>query len=94
MNYKDTILKQKEFNWTNPKINISKDGKVDFDIHIPLTDILDKQAQRSFTFGVIELMKFAAKLQQKEQLITPSLLRSKFIEWGLPPYIIDKFPQD
>ena len=56
--YSDTLLQNKDIKWRVPKWKISEDGKVDIDIHIPLTAILQKQAYRSFNYGVGALLDF------------------------------------
>lgn len=88
MDYKDTILKQSSIKW-KPKLTMSDDGKVDIDIHIPLTDLLDKQARVSFGQGILVAFGFFADKQVEEKVITSEIIKAKFTEWGLPKGIID-----
>ncbi len=78
MNWKETILKREEIGefhngWT-------EDGKLDIDIHIPLTEILRCQARNSFMLGIQSLHGIMAELsetdatdEEKAKLLTDKL---------------------
>ncbi len=85
MNYKDTILKQSQIKWEAPKIKYIDDGNVDFHVTVPLTNLLNMQAQTSFTHGVLEMFKFTALA---EEPLTSEVLANKFSEWGLSQQLI------
>jgi hypothetical protein len=91
MNYKDTILKQSQIKWKQPKMKVKDDGNVDLNIHVPLTELLDKQALNSFTKGVLHMMTLYADCQTNKVEITSELIVSKFTEWGLPDKLIKLF---
>ena len=82
--YSDTLLQNKDIKWRVPKWKISEDGKVDIDIHIPLTAILRKQAYWSFNWGVAALLEF---LKVNKDLPLGELtekLNEAFTEWRKP----------
>lgn len=58
MNYKDTILKFKNIQWQPAKIKQSRDGKIDVNIHVPITDLIEMQAKQSFLMGIKEYERF------------------------------------
>jgi hypothetical protein len=94
MHYKETLLKQKEIKFRMPKLKINDDGKVDIAIHIPLTNILEGQALKSFTYGVFAIIELHANCVAENMILTTGMIRAKFIEWGLPLHLANKFPED
>jgi len=52
--YRDSLLRNKDLRWKVPKWTVKEDGKLDLNIHIPLSDILDRQARQSFLYGVAQ----------------------------------------
>jgi hypothetical protein len=86
MNYKDTILK--EIKWHNTSTIQSDDGKMDLNLRIPLTDIMDAQAKNSFAKGVQEGAQFILdELAKGDKNWKPKVLKQaltqKMKEWGI-----------
>ena len=89
MNWKDTVFKQSEIKWKNPKFKYVDDNKTDLILTIPITGLLEQQAFRSFTRGVYEGLQFAGNLSTDRPNDIPQSLKDKFIEWGMPQKAID-----
>jgi S-methylmethionine-dependent homocysteine/selenocysteine methylase len=82
MNWKDTLIKSEDITWKNPKIKNLKDGRIDFILTIPLTNIVEMQARLSFLKAIREYHFFMidnAKLPLEE---FNTKLKEKLVEWG------------
>lgn len=80
MDYKDTIIKVEDMNWGGLKTRKRKDGRNDLIIHIPFTEILEKQAQVSFLFGVQSVLAFSKENGDKPDF--DKLMTDQLINWG------------
>jgi len=84
MNYKDTIMSQRQMKWQPLKIRQIKDGKIELKLTISLTELFDAQAKQAFMRGVVEALGFVGNCQKTKVIITTELLDQKFTEWGIP----------
>lgn len=73
--WKDTVIK--DIKWKQPKLTTTEDGKLDFNIHIPLTDLFETQAKYSFMAGVVIALNFYGDAQTINKVITQAELH----EW-------------
>jgi hypothetical protein len=89
MNWKDTVFKQSQIKWKNPKFKYVDDNNIDLILTIPITNLLEQQARQSFTQGVFEMLKHIASTPTDGSVNVSQLLKEKFIEWGLPQKAID-----
>jgi hypothetical protein len=83
MNYKDTVLKQNQIKWRRPPVKYIEDGKLDVVVSIPLTRVIEGQAQISFAWGCFEALSWLGDTQQKQIKITSKMLEDKMKEWGV-----------
>ena len=83
MNYKDTVLKQSQIKWRRPPVKYIEDGKLDVVVSIPLTKVIEGQAQISFAWGCFEVLSWLGDTQQKQIQITPKMMEDKMREWGI-----------
>ena len=89
MNWKDTVFKQSQIRWKNPKFKYVDDNNIDLFLTIPITDLLEQQARQSFAQGVFEMLKHIANTPTDGSVNVSQLLKDKFIEWGLSQEAID-----
>jgi hypothetical protein len=89
MNWKDTVFKQSQVKWKNPKFKYVDDNNIDLILTIPITGLLEQQARQSFTIGVSEVLKFMGRVPIDGSVNLNKLLKEKFIEWDLPKEAID-----
>jgi hypothetical protein len=78
-----TLVKSKDIKWQH-KVRNTSDGKLDFDIHLPLTAIIQGQARRSYAQGMIDMMAFHVKHQEASQPIDIDDLYELFLKAGFP----------
>lgn len=83
MNWKETVLKQKNIKWKRPSLKYFDDGNIDLIINIPITKLMEKQAHWAFLCGVQQVLLFYAKAQEENRVIDEAQLATKFTEWGL-----------
>ncbi len=81
MNYLDTVLQNKDIKWKHPKMKIIEDGKVEFILTIPFTDILKEQAYRSFAAGMVALLKFFEENKDADIDEIAERLEIQMAEW-------------
>ena len=62
MNWRDTLIKNKDIQWKHPKIKYIEDGKVDMILTIPFTNILEQQAKLSFLKAINDYHHFVVDL--------------------------------
>jgi hypothetical protein len=89
MNWKDTVFKQSQIKWKNPKFKYVDDDNIDIILNIPITNLLKQQARQSFTIGISEILKFMGSVPTDGSANLNRLLKDKFIEWDLPQEAID-----
>jgi hypothetical protein len=58
MNWENTVIKSSDIEWKSCKPKSTNDGKLDVDIHIPLTAIIEGQARKSFAMGLQVMYDF------------------------------------
>ena len=92
MNWKETVLKSSEIKWRRPKMKSVDDGKLDFIIHLPLTNLFRRQAKRAFSHGVAATLAFIAKHQESGRPIETSDIVAFLNECDLPE--LAKLSQD
>lgn len=83
MNWEETLIKSKDIKWKQHVKNTS-DGKMDFDLHLPLTELFRAQARESFAKGMFTVLQFHAKHQKDKKIIGVEDLVALFNECGLP----------
>ena len=83
MHWEETLIKSKSIKWKQ-RIKNTNDGKLDFDFHLPLTELFRSQARESFTHGMFTMLQFHAKHQGNEKAIELEDLVALFNECGLP----------
>lgn len=83
MNWQDSIIKSSEIKWRH-KLKSKDDGKLDFDLHLPLTGLFHRQAKRAFSYGVSATFAFYAKLQDEKRKIETEDIVAFLNECGLP----------
>jgi len=85
MNWEDTLIKSTNIKWNRPRIKSTNDGKLDFDLHIPLTELFRGQAKTSFAHGMMTMMQFHVSHQEdnKEKIELKDVV-DLFNECGLP----------
>lgn len=84
VNWKDTVIKNKDIQWKHPKIKYVEDGKIDFILTLPLTHIIEMQAKRSFLMGIMDYNAFIVDLltDGKDLDTINAKLKEKLIEYG------------
>ena len=88
MNWEETLIKSKNIKWKH-LIKNTGDGKLDFVLHLPLTELFRAQAKYSFGCGMWTMMQFEIKHQEDKKSIEVSDVVALFNECGLPE-IADK----
>ena len=83
VNYKDTILAQKQIKWKRPPAKVIDDGRVDIIITIPLTEILDLQAKTSYFAGANEIFKFIIEKLLNHEEFDEDEIKNKLRDMGL-----------
>lgn len=93
MHWKDTVLKSKEIKWVRPRIKNIEDGKLDVNLNIPLTQLIEGQAKLSFTHGVVQALNFTADYQRNKRTIKTQDLLGFLNGCGLPE-LVDKIKSE
>jgi hypothetical protein len=83
VNYKDTILKQSQIKWHRPPVKYIDDGKLDLVLNIPLTAVIEGQAEQSFFLGACQALGWIGEMQESKEPITQKMLDVKLKEWGI-----------
>ncbi len=60
MGWERTLLKSTDLKWQH-KIKNTADGKMDFDLRLPLTDLFKAQAKQSYAQGLMDAINFIIK---------------------------------
>ncbi len=85
MHWKETVLKSEQIKWKGPRIKNIADGKLDFNIHLPLTALFEDQAKQAFAHGMLTMYAFLTTDQHQEvKIITRADLSKLFQDCGLP----------
>jgi len=82
--WKETVIKSEEIKWKRPRFKITEDGKSDVVITIPLTAMLEAQAKRAFTEGMLAMLQFHLEAQANDKLIDIPDMVKVFKDCGLP----------
>ncbi len=88
MNWEETLIKSKDIKWRYHVKN-TDDGKLDFDLHLPLTGLFKMQTRMAFANGMITMLRFHVKHQADKKAVEIEDLVALFNECGLPE-IADK----
>ena len=91
-NWKDTLIKSKNIKWKQKLTNV-EDGKLDFDLHLPLTELFEKQAFTSFLYGMIFVFKFDMGILKENRSIEVADLHKLFTDAGYPEFADSKFKE-
>lgn len=83
MNWEEILIKSKDIKWKHHLKNTS-DGKLDFDLHLPLTDLFRGQTKIAFSQGMLTMLQFHIKHQEDKKAIEVEDLVALFRECGLP----------
>jgi len=84
MHWEETVLKSQDIKWEAPKITNRKDGKLDFYLRLPLTNLFRMQAKISFMKGMLNMTNFMVEKQNSGELINEQDLERLFNDSGLP----------
>lgn len=87
MSWKKTIIKQPNIQWQPIKIEVIEDGKIDLDLHIPLTQIVELQACQSYSQGILDALEFVLKMNGND--VTKGILSEQFRKWDMPNELIE-----
>jgi hypothetical protein len=85
--WESTLIKSKDFKWKSVYKN-KEDGKLDFDLHLPLTALFKRQAKQSFAQGMIVMMGYFISKQNENKSIDANDLDLLFNQVGLPEIAI------
>jgi hypothetical protein len=91
-NWRDTLLKSKDIKWKQKLTNV-EDGKLDFDLHLPLTELFEKQAFYSFLAGMVLVFKFNMDILKENRSIEVADLHKLFTDAGYSQFANEKFKQ-
>jgi len=83
MHWEESLIKSKNIEWEY-KFNNTNDGKLDFDLHLPLTELFRWQAKKAFEDGMRTMLQFHIKHQESGKAIGIDDLTELFEECGLP----------
>ena len=85
MNWRDTLLKSSDIKWKQ-KVKSTDDGKLDFDLHLPLTELFERQALLSYLQGAYDVLMFQTNFRSNNpgKTIEVEDIAKHFIECGLP----------
>ena len=82
MKWQETVLQDKDFAEMEVKTTLIEDGKSDFIIKFPMTEILERQAKRSFLAGINEYHALIMSLHSDPDEARQAL-DTKMLEWGV-----------
>ena len=82
--WEDTLIKSSDIKWKRLRVTSTDDGKMDLDLHLPLTNLFRGQAKRSFEAGIAAAFQFHMKIYEESRPIEIEDLASFFNECGLP----------
>lgn len=83
-NWKDTVIKSESIKWKRVTPKTITDGKLDIDLHLPLTALFEAQAKNSFAYGMMTMMQFHTQSQRDNKLIEVGDIIKLFNDCGLP----------
>lgn len=86
--WESTLIKSENIKWKH-KLTVKKDGKLDFNLHLPLTELFRHQAKKSFAEGLTVMMNYFITKQIERESITVQALVELLINVGLPEYAKD-----
>jgi hypothetical protein len=81
--WESTLLKSKNITWKHVLKN-TDDGKLDFDLHLPLTELFKSQAKHSFEVGMMMMLNYQIFKQLKGEQIQLEDLVELLNKVGLP----------
>lgn len=81
MNYKDSLLKQENIKWKQPRIKWQDDDSMDLVLKVPIQKLLEGQAYKSFNAGVIALFDFLEIQKDKPLPELKTALIAQLAEW-------------
>ena len=84
MHWKDTIIKSSDIKWKSCKPISTDDGKLDINMHIPLTGIVEYQAKKSFMDGLNAMYEFVYELRHTKKTICLQDIATFYEQCGYP----------
>ena len=84
MHWKETLIENERIQWKRLPIKHIADGKLDIQISIPLTKLLEAQAKEAFTGGMLTMLQFQTQKQTENSKIEIADLAKLFNDCGLP----------
>lgn len=82
MNYKDTLIDFSKVEWKPPTMELVDDGKIDLTIKVPVTDLVNSQAKRTWVLALKEYERFIKTLVDKPDEANAQI-EKQYKEWGL-----------
>jgi hypothetical protein len=92
LNWRNTLIESKNIKWKHKFTNV-EDGKLDLDLHLPLTELFEKQAFTSFLAGMIIVLKFDIDMAGSNRKIEITDLHKLFTDAGYPEFADSKFKE-
>jgi hypothetical protein len=86
--WESTLIKSENIKWKH-KLTVKMDGKLDFDLHLPLTELFRQQAKKSFAAGMMIMMNYHIVRQVEGESITVDDLVELLNNVGLPEHAKD-----
>jgi hypothetical protein len=83
--WKKTLIKGEQVKWDNT-MTIVNDGKLDFDLHLPLTGLFLAQARASYFCGLLDALNWIGKMQTEKKVITKKRIARYFASRGYPEH--------
>ena len=80
--WRETLIKSEDIKWNRPRVKTIKDGKLDFILTVPITNLFEGQARQSFAEGMVEMLKFHINHDAKP-IEFPEIVKL-FKDCGLP----------
>lgn len=81
--WEETVIKSKDIKWKH-RMKTTDDDKLDFDLHLPLTELFRGQARGAFLQGMLTVIQFHIKQQEDDKPVAVEDLASLFNECGFP----------
>ena len=83
MHWRSALIKSSDIKWKQ-NIQTRDDGKFDIDVHLPLTELFERQTKQAFMYGIFAMIDFHATHQKNTKLIDKTDLVEFFNGCGLP----------
>jgi len=81
MHWKETLIKSSDIKWKH-HLKSTDDGRLDFDLHLPLTELFKKQAQVAMLQGMMNMLMFYVDAQKDGNQIGHEDLAKLFTDCG------------